>query len=200
MHPVTPRRKQRRRVRLSPNENGAVTDVWPFLSCSKDTAASGSYVGVITITSFFLWYRPIYLGYAKENGLALFFCKLNPLLPSATVVSADLLAVRRILLFRRMAPLVLALVSFALQPSSPNGTKCPLAACSSVSHVSPPLPKFAPALPSLTRVLLQRPAQQASSTPSPCSRKATSPPASSASSPRSDGHSRPLSVAGCTRL
>lgn len=41
----------------------------------KDTAASGSYVGVITITSFFLWYRPIYLGYAKENGLALFFCK-----------------------------------------------------------------------------------------------------------------------------
>ncbi|KAI5452034.1 hypothetical protein NCC49_001330 [Naganishia albida] len=39
----------------------------------KDTAASGSYVGVITITSFFLWYRPIYLGYAKENGLALFF-------------------------------------------------------------------------------------------------------------------------------
>ncbi|GHJ85359.1 hypothetical protein NliqN6_1761 [Naganishia liquefaciens] len=39
----------------------------------KDTAASGSYVGVITVTSFFLWYRPIYLGYAKENGLALFF-------------------------------------------------------------------------------------------------------------------------------
>lgn len=39
----------------------------------KDTAAAGSYVGIITVTSFFLWYRPIYLGYAKENGLALFF-------------------------------------------------------------------------------------------------------------------------------
>ena len=47
----------------------------------KDTAASGSYVGVITVTSFFLWYRPIYLGYAKENGLALFFCE-SPLLPT----------------------------------------------------------------------------------------------------------------------
>lgn len=41
----------------------------------KDTAASGSYLFVITVTSFFLWYRPIYLGYAKENGLALFFCE-----------------------------------------------------------------------------------------------------------------------------
>lgn len=39
----------------------------------KDTAASGSYVGIIAVTSFFLWYRPIYLGYAKEQGLALFF-------------------------------------------------------------------------------------------------------------------------------
>jgi hypothetical protein len=42
---------------------------------SKDTAASGSYLGIISVTSFFLWYRPIYLGYAKENGLAMFFCE-----------------------------------------------------------------------------------------------------------------------------
>ena len=41
----------------------------------KDTAAAGSYTFVITVTSFFLWYRPIYLGYKKEGGLALFFCK-----------------------------------------------------------------------------------------------------------------------------
>lgn len=39
----------------------------------KDTAAAGSYTFVITVTSFFLWYRPIYLGYKKEGGLALFF-------------------------------------------------------------------------------------------------------------------------------
>lgn len=41
----------------------------------KDTAAAGSYTFVITVTSFFLWYRPIYLGYKKEGGLALFFCE-----------------------------------------------------------------------------------------------------------------------------
>ena len=50
----------------------------PFSSLhSKDTAAAGSYVGVITVTSFFLWYRPIYLGYKKEGGLALFFCECD---------------------------------------------------------------------------------------------------------------------------
>jgi hypothetical protein len=41
----------------------------------KDTAAAGSYTFVITVTSFFLWYRPIYMGYRKEGGLALFFCQ-----------------------------------------------------------------------------------------------------------------------------
>jgi hypothetical protein len=76
---------------------------------------------VITVTSFFLWYRPIYLGYKKEGGLALFFCESTEGLTkdlSGWGNKADLPLVwmtfsflRSLLLFRGVALVVLALVS-----------------------------------------------------------------------------------------
>ncbi|KAJ9125536.1 hypothetical protein QFC22_000497 [Naganishia vaughanmartiniae] len=93
----------------------------------KDTAASGSYIPVITLTSFFLWYRPIYLGYAKDNGLALFFCRFSSLAPftwndvkiaSLTMSSSG----RRLLLFRGMASSVFALTYILIGPSTSTAT------------------------------------------------------------------------------
>lgn len=86
-----------------------------YLGHRKDTAASGSYIPVITLTSFFLWYRPIYLGYAKDNGLALFFCEWS----SSNTARLDrgqdrltnrLIVRRRLFLLCWMAPPILALV------------------------------------------------------------------------------------------
>lgn len=102
----------------------------------KDTAASGSYVGVITITSFFLWYRPIYLGYAKENGLALFFCELHPYNDSAH--SAEFYSRQTHTSFSRDG------ISCSRSSTSIQSHYMPFililpgtAACSLVSHVSP---------------------------------------------------------------
>ena len=47
---------------------------------SADVGASGGYVLFISVLSFILWYRPIYLGFTRSEGraMAFFFCKLHP--------------------------------------------------------------------------------------------------------------------------
>jgi len=46
---------------------------------SADTGAAGGYVLFISVLSFILWYRPIYLGFTRSEGraMAFFFCKLT---------------------------------------------------------------------------------------------------------------------------
>lgn len=46
-----------------------------------DMGASVMYIVVISIASFFSWYRPIYLGLSRTEGraMAFFFCKLTHL-------------------------------------------------------------------------------------------------------------------------
>jgi hypothetical protein len=50
------------------------------LMFSADVGASGGYVLFISVLSFLLWYRPIYLGFTRSEGraMAFFFCKLLP--------------------------------------------------------------------------------------------------------------------------
>jgi hypothetical protein len=45
---------------------------------SADVGASGGYVLFISVLSFILWYRPIYLGFTRSEGraMAFFFCEL----------------------------------------------------------------------------------------------------------------------------
>jgi hypothetical protein len=49
------------------------------LMTSADVGASGGYVLFISVLSFILWYRPIYLGFTRSEGraMAFFFCKLH---------------------------------------------------------------------------------------------------------------------------
>ena len=50
------------------------------LTASADVGAAGGYVLFISVLSFILWYRPIYLGFTRSEGraMAFFFCKLHP--------------------------------------------------------------------------------------------------------------------------
>ena len=49
---------------------------------SADVGGAGGYVLFISIASFILWYRPIYLGFNRTDGkvMAFFFCKSPQLL------------------------------------------------------------------------------------------------------------------------
>lgn len=49
----------------------------PQLTSRADTGAAGGYVPFIGALSFVTWYRPIYLGFARQEGkaMAFFFCE-----------------------------------------------------------------------------------------------------------------------------
>jgi len=63
---------------------------------SADVGASGGYVLFISVLSFILWYRPIYLGFTRSEGraMAFFFCQL-PLSPRGRADDRYLLPVCR---------------------------------------------------------------------------------------------------------
>jgi hypothetical protein len=75
------------------------------LMFSADVGASGGYVLFISVLSFLLWYRPIYLGFTRSEGraMAFFFCKLHP---PPHMASAD---DRYLLPICRFPPLILDL-------------------------------------------------------------------------------------------
>ncbi|WVR09370.1 hypothetical protein IAU60_006436 [Kwoniella sp. DSM 27419] len=63
----------RREQELARREQGVAGNNWP--PCDADMASSVSYLVFITLASFVLWFRPIYLGYCRTEGkaMAIFF-------------------------------------------------------------------------------------------------------------------------------
>ncbi|KAK1228425.1 hypothetical protein PQX77_008563 [Marasmius sp. AFHP31] len=87
----------------------------------KDVGSSIGYIFVITITSFLLWYRPIYNGYMKEQSLYyylyFFFCGFHLLFSIYMIIgipstgSAGLIQTVQMFSNRHWAAAVLALIA-----------------------------------------------------------------------------------------